>query len=136
MLMRWSILSRSSYARRNRRDGLGGDGARADDSRGNRATWRGRTKSVIVGRLTDDADGSHASFDQGSKPFAGLLELPGMVVVVTQDGKITASSRMRLRRRSGETASDHRSPVLDCVGDQDIHRDTDHADGRRGDRQT
>jgi CubicO group peptidase (beta-lactamase class C family) len=62
-------------------------GAGADDVCGDRVVAAGNGNPPATGRLTTRHDHLRA-FDEEVHAFAGLLDLPGMVVVVAQDGKI------------------------------------------------
>jgi CubicO group peptidase (beta-lactamase class C family) len=64
-----------------------GDGAGAADVCGDRGIADGNGDPPATGRLTTQSDHMRA-FDDEVRALAGLLELPGMVVVVAQDGKI------------------------------------------------
>ena len=63
------------------------DGAGADDVRVGRGVAAGEVHPPSPGRLTTRDDHMRA-FDEELRAFAALLDLPGMVVVVAQDGKI------------------------------------------------
>ena len=63
------------------------NGAGADDVRVGRGVAAGEVHPPALGRLTTRDDHTRA-FDEELRAFAGLLGLPGMVVVVAQDGKI------------------------------------------------